>query len=515
MKFFTTSVLWGLYLYIQFHSISLQAQNDTIQFGNQQITFPTSYWNALRQEADNLISKYNQCKSCENILPFMVMSLPLIEQILAEKGLPREMKYLAFFHNPTLLGDNNPSQEGMWQLRSDFYIDLGLKSPQNKKVDERWNIHETTSKIAEFIKKENAFFNNILLSMVSLEISLHKLKDDLFQFDASYYHKYAEKKEFYINPSKQSTHFNFIHRYLSFSLFIETLIHEKASNFSFVLREIPVGQSVPKFIRENIKKEDKDNFLTDNFWIKKYIRNLPDDKVYYAVIRQEFNNNPYTFLFSKCKNYNDKKEKFVENNNIDIKNKEEIKENINETNNENQGEEYVSNIPEKITPQPIKIQHTVQKGETLYSISRKYDVPITSLREKNVLRNINIIFIGQILLIQEENLQRGNNARFYKVSQEKNIFNIVKMFDITTQQLAQWNNISENATLLTGQMIKIGEKNIDIKKNKITKIISFTKYSNRNIIKKKSYFLKNNLKIINKFYQKLFFQKIRKKKLEK
>ncbi|WP_242158701.1 glucosaminidase domain-containing protein [Aestuariivivens sediminis] len=46
-----------------------------------------------------------------------------------------------------------------------------------------------------------------------------------------------------------------------------------------------------------------------------------------------------------------------------------------------------------------QIRHTVIKGDTLYSISKKYDTTVETLRKINGLKD-NILSIGQILLIQ-------------------------------------------------------------------------------------------------------------------
>lgn len=48
---------------------------------------------------------------------------------------------------------------------------------------------------------------------------------------------------------------------------------------------------------------------------------------------------------------------------------------------------------------PEKKQHTVTKGETLYSISKKYGIPVHSLQRKNNLNN-NTLNIGQQLTVE-------------------------------------------------------------------------------------------------------------------
>jgi LysM repeat protein len=53
----------------------------------------------------------------------------------------------------------------------------------------------------------------------------------------------------------------------------------------------------------------------------------------------------------------------------------------------------------EVIKQPSKKKvHIVQKGDTLYSISKKYKVDIKSLVQENQLEN-NTIFLGQNLII--------------------------------------------------------------------------------------------------------------------
>jgi len=57
-----------------------------------------------------------------------------------------------------------------------------------------------------------------------------------------------------------------------------------------------------------------------------------------------------------------------------------------------------NNHPELIQQPTTKKAHLVQKGDTLYSISKKYKVDIKSLVQENQLKN-NTIFLGQNLII--------------------------------------------------------------------------------------------------------------------
>ena len=50
--------------------------------------------------------------------------------------------------------------------------------------------------------------------------------------------------------------------------------------------------------------------------------------------------------------------------------------------------------------QNVRIEHVVSKGETLYGIARKYEISVDDLKKSNNLNN-SILAIGQILLIQD------------------------------------------------------------------------------------------------------------------
>jgi membrane-bound lytic murein transglycosylase D len=58
-----------------------------------------------------------------------------------------------------------------------------------------------------------------------------------------------------------------------------------------------------------------------------------------------------------------------------------------------------SNAPaRKIDTEPVKVVHRVKRGETLYSIAKRYDTTVASLKEWNKLRN-NSIQVGQRLTV--------------------------------------------------------------------------------------------------------------------
>lgn len=80
-----------------------------------------------------------------------------------------------------------------------------------------------------------------------------------------------------------------------------------------------------------------------------------------------------------------------------------------------------SNKPTTVEPTIVagSLTHTVQKGETLYAISKQYNVPVLTLMDLNHLATADIK-VGQVLKIKEESaaLQQSGNEQKSTVSSE-------------------------------------------------------------------------------------------------
>lgn len=93
------------------------------------------------------------------------------------------------------------------------------------------------------------------------------------------------------------------------------------------------------------------------------------------------------------------------------------------------------------------ITYTVQKGDSLYSIARKYDTTIDRIKELNNLTT-NLLSIGQVLLIPTDT----NLETTYTVQKGDSLYSIAKKYDTTVDRLKQLNNLSSNL-LSIGQIL--------------------------------------------------------------
>lgn len=93
------------------------------------------------------------------------------------------------------------------------------------------------------------------------------------------------------------------------------------------------------------------------------------------------------------------------------------------------------------------ISYTVQKGDSLYSIARKYSTTIDKIKDLNNLTT-NLLSIGQVLLIPTD----ANLETTYTVQKGDSLYSIAKKYDTTVDRLKQLNNLKSNL-LSIGQIL--------------------------------------------------------------
>ncbi|MEX0648079.1 MAG: LysM peptidoglycan-binding domain-containing protein [Balneolaceae bacterium] len=83
-------------------------------------------------------------------------------------------------------------------------------------------------------------------------------------------------------------------------------------------------------------------------------------------------------------------------------------------------------------------EHTVQEGETLYTIAREYDVSVNNLLQWNQLGS-NIVSEGQILQVVPP---ESENRLTHSVEPGETLFSISRRYNVTIAEIQQWNDIT-------------------------------------------------------------------------
>ena len=102
--------------------------------------------------------------------------------------------------------------------------------------------------------------------------------------------------------------------------------------------------------------------------------------------------------------------------------------------------------------------HIVSEGDTLWSISNKYNIDIRDITRMNSLNQNSILRLGQQLTIGNKNIHRNIESKkrtiLYSVKQGDNLYKISDIFDVSVESIKQINEF-ESSELMPGQIIKI------------------------------------------------------------
>ena len=126
--------------------------------------------------------------------------------------------------------------------------------------------------------------------------------------------------------------------------------------------------------------------------------------------------------------------------------------------------------------------YIVKKGDTLYSISRRYELTVAELRTANNLSENDVLQAGQKLTIPSADITNAaalstvpektksvseiaKNAETYTVQKGDTLYSIARRYDIKLYDLLSINNMANDAVIKVGQHIKVPAKSAAVAKN--------------------------------------------------
>jgi membrane-bound lytic murein transglycosylase D len=113
--------------------------------------------------------------------------------------------------------------------------------------------------------------------------------------------------------------------------------------------------------------------------------------------------------------------------------------------------------------------HIVDTGETLYSISRKYEIPLSDLFEFNEIDSNATIQIGQKIYLKnpfpeseigsvelENNKKQVDSYIIHMVEKGETLYSISRKYNVTVEDIMNWNNKTD-FDIKQGEELKIRE----------------------------------------------------------
>lgn len=110
--------------------------------------------------------------------------------------------------------------------------------------------------------------------------------------------------------------------------------------------------------------------------------------------------------------------------------------------------------------------YTVQKGDTYYSISKKYNISLQELYSANGIDENDVLKVGQVLKIPGKSTAENTSEKStttvstaktsnYEVVSGDTLYSISKKFGTTVDNLRSLNGLTESSVLKVGQVLKV------------------------------------------------------------
>jgi LysM repeat protein len=114
-------------------------------------------------------------------------------------------------------------------------------------------------------------------------------------------------------------------------------------------------------------------------------------------------------------------------------------------------------------PGPAPSRYVVQRGDTLYSIARRFGTDVWELASVNNIVNVNLIYVGQVLIVPTTGPQPQPGPgpqpqpvpSEYVVQRGDTMFSIALRFGVSVWELASYNNIPNPNCIFAGQVLLI------------------------------------------------------------
>ncbi|MEM7032760.1 MAG: LysM peptidoglycan-binding domain-containing M23 family metallopeptidase [Chloroflexota bacterium] len=106
--------------------------------------------------------------------------------------------------------------------------------------------------------------------------------------------------------------------------------------------------------------------------------------------------------------------------------------------------------------------YIIQAGDSLSKIANKYDISLSRLADRNDIDNPNLIFVGQKIAIPQENVLSNassdavsSSSQAYTIQPGDTLFTIANQFEISLSSLAEANSINNVDIIRIGQVLLI------------------------------------------------------------
>ena len=127
--------------------------------------------------------------------------------------------------------------------------------------------------------------------------------------------------------------------------------------------------------------------------------------------------------------------------------------------------EIINNTENTIPANTESIEYTIQSGDTLSAIARRYGTTVQELVNINNIQNPDLIYPGEKLRILTNSTIPGNEERgtgdiIYTVRRGNTLSQIARAYNVSIEHIVELNNIENPNLIYPGQKLRITESNV-------------------------------------------------------
>lgn len=131
----------------------------------------------------------------------------------------------------------------------------------------------------------------------------------------------------------------------------------------------------------------------------------------------------------------------------------------------NENSEIPNNNENEFPKNTESIEYTVQSGDTLSAIARRYGTTVQELVDINQIQNPNLIYPGEKLRILTNSTmpgteERGTGSITYTVRRGNTLSQIARAYHVSVQHIVEINDIPDPDLIYPGQKLRITESDV-------------------------------------------------------
>ena len=322
---------------------------------------------------------------------------PIIEKVFEEERVPDDFKYLVL-QESALISDavSVSNAVGFWQFKDFTAIEMGLRV--DREVDERMNIVSSSRAAANYLKKNNYYFNNWLYALQAYQMGAGGVLKSVHDYESGARHMEITSKTYW-----------YVKKFLAYKIAYEDAV-KGPGEIKVITLVNHQRKSIGELAKEFALQEEE--LKAYNKWVRgEYI---PGDKPYTVAVPTTGEGKALKDAIAKSSKKMepdtrvDAKPAIAKNEIIQVNGIPAMKAHAGETstgfvkradidlsfflkcNDLSISDRLVAGnfyyLKKKKTKAEVS-QHVVQKGENLWAISQKYGVQVRKLRKYNSIEN--------------------------------------------------------------------------------------------------------------------------------